>query len=108
MSIFSADQHDGFRSSGEYARKDGNKAISEEKDSLLSYQDKLDALAASIGTTKYVLLLSKRLAKGDKVSHFAGRIVVKGEYSEIETSQEFVDQATAMLPLLAELVWPKA
>jgi len=109
MSRFSTgyDAGDGFRSPLG-GLKDGNSAIAQEKDSLLSYQDQLDALAASIGSTKYVLLLAQRLGKGDKVIRHGERIVVKGEYSELETRQEFLEAAEAILPLLAGLVWPKA
>jgi hypothetical protein len=111
MSRFSTgyDDGDGFREGGG-AVKDGNLAISQEKMGLLNYQQKLDALAASIGVDKYTLLLAERLAKGDKVIYPYGdkRIVVKGEYSEQETRQASIDQATAILPLLANLIWPKA
>jgi hypothetical protein len=112
MSRFSSgydDEGDGFRSPGDVV-KDGNTSIAEEKVALLSYQDQLDALAASVGITKYVLLLADRLAKGDNVSRPYGddRVVVKGEYSEIVTSQQSIDAATAVLPALIGLIWPKA
>ena len=97
---------DGFRSPLGGV-KDGNAAIAQEKDSLLDYQAQLDALAESIGSTKYVLLLAQRLEKGDRVASRGDRVVVKGDYSEIETSQEFIEMATLLRPLLAGLAWPK-
>jgi hypothetical protein len=103
------DGGDGFRSTGGVAVKDSRVIQAEIKVAMMSYQERLDALAASIGTTKYVMLLAKRLAEGDVISRPYGddRIVVTGRWNEIITKQRELDAAQALLPSLIGLVWPQ-
>ena len=103
------DDGDGFRSTG-CGSEDSRVVNSEIKVAMMGYQERLDALAASIGTTKYVLLLAKRIAEGDVISrpYSDDRIVVTGRWNEVVTSQRAIDEAQALLPRLSSLVWPKS
>jgi len=96
---------------GQFTGKDSRVIKAEEKAALMGRQERLDALAASIGTTKYILLLAKRLDEGDVITrpYPDDRIVVTHPRfgMEMVTSQRAIDEAQALLPRLIGLVWPQ-
>ena len=102
------DDGDGFRSTG-VAVKDSRVVGVEIKVAMMGYQERLDALAASIGASKYTLLLARRLSEGDVISRPYGddRVVVTGRWDEVTTSERAIDEAQALLPSLIGLVWPQ-